>query len=344
MKIKIKETKIIILSLLVFVGGSELVLAWTGPTADPPSANTSAPINISSNPQTKVGRFESETYLTAPEFFDTDMEYYIDPNEDSWLDRLFSNDIRAREFQDLDDETGESNGYILNLEGVSNFNTIDLGGVERSTWPSEGGDSFWTEAFSLDGSPYRNICYEGGKVGIGTTVPTQELQVAGNILADGVMGAQIYFDSIDTAYYVDPNGTSILNYVYLANTITASGFIYHSDRRLKKDIKVVGNALEKVLQLEGVSFRWKNKEKGEGVSLGFIAQDVEKVFPEVVQTDTKTGLKSVEYGNLISPVIEAIKELASKIDDLFNKYFDQQEQIDSLKLEIKEIKERVKEN
>lgn len=144
-----------------------------------------------------------------------------------------------------------------------------------------------------------------------------------NLLYANYTGVSIYYDKEDTTltYRVDPNDASVLD------SVTARVFIYNSDRRLKKEIKVVDNALEKVLQLEGVSFKWIDKEKGEKINLGVIAQDVEKVFPEVVHTDPKTGLKSVEYGNLISPVIEAVKE--------------QQKYIDSLELRIKELENKI---
>ncbi len=62
-----------------------------------------------------------------------------------------------------------------------------------------------------------------------------------------------------------------------------------------------------------------------------IAQEVEKVFPELVQTDTE-GYKSVSYGKLVAPIIEAIK-------DLFNKYIDQQSQIDALEARIQALEQ-----
>ena len=94
--------------------------------------------------------------------------------------------------------------------------------------------------------------------------------------------------------------------------IRASSFLYNSDVSLKKNIAPLSNSLDKVKQLQGVSFNWK-ENGNEGV--GLIAQDVEKVFPELVSTDNE-GLKSVEYGNLVAPLIEAIKEQQKQIDEL----------------------------
>ena len=121
--------------------------------------------------------------------------------------------------------------------------------------------------------------------------------------------------------------------------IEAGGFFYESDERLKKDIVKIDNALEKVQELEGVSFKWKKDD--EKKDLGLIAQAVEKVFPELVHTSKIDGLKSVEYANLIAPVIEAIKELGKKVNDLFDMYFDQQEQIDDLQKQILNLENKI---
>jgi hypothetical protein len=103
----------------------------------------------------------------------------------------------------------------------------------------------------------------------------------------------------------------------------ADAFFYNSDRNLKKDIKPLKGSLSKILKLEGVSFAWKNEGDK---NVGLIAQDVEKVYPELVITNPSTGLKSVEYGNLVAPLIEAVKE--------------QQKEIEFLKAEIERLKAR----
>ena len=119
--------------------------------------------------------------------------------------------------------------------------------------------------------------------------------------------SDIFYDRNNTGYYVDPASTSNFN------TVQAVSFLYSSDESLKKNISVIPNALDRVLKLEGVSFQWKDNNRND---LGLIAQDVEKVFPELVQTDETTGLKSVEYGNLVAPLIEAVKEQQKEIKSL----------------------------
>ncbi len=152
-----------------------------------------------------------------------------------------------------------------------------------------------------------------------------------------ILTAATFSDINNSSYYVTPSGTSNMNTIY-ANNIHFVNAYNDSDRRLKENITPLSNSLDKINQINGLSFYWKDKAMGENRNIGVIAQDVEKVYPELVSTNPKTGLKSVEYGNLVAPLIEAIKELTHKIDDLFSKYFDQQKQIDELRLEINALK------
>jgi hypothetical protein len=105
--------------------------------------------------------------------------------------------------------------------------------------------------------------------------------------------------------------------------VTASAFYYSSDRSLKKNIRPLSGSLDRVAQLQGISFQWRSDDRKD---IGLAAQEVEKVYPELVSTNRDSGLKSVEYGNLIAVLIEAVKE--------------QQKQIQQLKTEIAGFKKR----
>ena len=101
---KTLKFKITILTTLVFVIGFGIVSAWTGPTSAPPGSNVTAPINMSTSFQLKEGSFRSATDVRAPIYFDyPSVDYFVDPDENSWLYRLYSNDIRSKIFYDLDD-------------------------------------------------------------------------------------------------------------------------------------------------------------------------------------------------------------------------------------------------
>ncbi len=99
-----------------------------------------------------------------------------------------------------------------------------------------------------------------------------------------------------------------------------------SDISLKDNITAIDNSLDLVRRLNGVHFTWKHDGKK---SLGLIAQDVEKVLPEMVgemaSADGRT-IKGVKYAPMVGLLIEAIK--------------DQQTQIDALKREIAELKQQ----
>jgi hypothetical protein len=102
--------------------------------------------------------------------------------------------------------------------------------------------------------------------------------------------------------------------------ITGTHGNYHvsSDERLKKDIVTIPNALDKVLALRGVNFKWKEKED-QSLMMGMIAQEVESVIPEVVHTqDNEMETKAVEYQFVVGVLVEAIKELSAKVEALEN--------------------------
>lgn len=108
--------------------------------------------------------------------------------------------------------------------------------------------------------------------------------------------------------------------IYAANDVVAYAT---SDQRLKKYPKNIPNALEKVSKINGVNFIWrkadeeiqKNVHSFEGRDVGVLAQEIEKVLPEVVTT-RDTGYKAVKYEKIVPLLIEAIKELKLEVDEL----------------------------
>jgi microcystin-dependent protein len=91
-----------------------------------------------------------------------------------------------------------------------------------------------------------------------------------------------------------------------------------SDMRLKKDINPITDALHKVLEMQGVTYNWRKDEFPEkhfekDLQFGLIAQELEKIIPELVTTD-EDGWKAIEYSHLVPVLIEAIKEQQKVID------------------------------
>jgi hypothetical protein len=108
----------------------------------------------------------------------------------------------------------------------------------------------------------------------------------------------------------------------------ALAYFATSDIRFKKDIKTISNAIDILKKIEGKTYLWKSEEfKDKGFSnvkqYGFIAQELEKIIPEVVATD-EIGFKSVSYDMIIPILVQGVKEQSSVIES-------QQKQIDELK-------------
>lgn len=155
-----------------------------------------------------------------------------------------------------------------------------------------------TSEVGNDGTQYYDIVIApNGYIGIGTTTP---------------------------AYTLDVNGS------FRSSSNNSSW----SDVRAKKNIKDIENSLDKITQIRGVTFDWRLDEFPDqkfktSTDMGVIAQEVEKVFPESVDT-APDGYKSVSYGTLVAPLINAVKEL-------YSKFLKQDEALQEQRIQIREI-------
>jgi hypothetical protein len=155
-------------------------------------------------------------------------------------------------------------------------------------------------------------------VHIGTGADLKIYHDGSNTYVRNSTGEVVILTTTDSAVTLQHNSATKLNTtssgVTVSGGLTATGTVQGaevtatSDERLKSDIKTIDNALDKVMNMRGVSFT-KQAEKG----IGVIAQEVEKIIPEVV---TDGEYKSVAYGNMVGVLIEAIKEQQKQIDEL----------------------------
>ena len=90
-------------------------------------------------------------------------------------------------------------------------------------------------------------------------------------------------------------------------------------------------ALTKLQGLRGVSFNWKDNAQNANTQIGLIAQEVEKVLPELVSTDSD-GYKSIAYGKLTAVLVEAIKAQQLQIERLENRIPDEQSEINAVSI------------
>jgi len=177
--------------------------------------------------------------------------------------------------------TGLTNSNLSGSAGISNANLANatISGVSLgSNLNALSFNGYITAATSYNGSAAVNVSVAGTSINTGNTL------VARDISGD-----------------------------FTAGSITATQYTSTSDISLKKNVFTIENALEKILSLRGVEY--DRIENGEH-QIGLIAQEVEKIIPEVVYGDE---IKSVAYANIVALLIEAIKELKEEINDLKKK-------------------------
>jgi hypothetical protein len=193
---------------------------------------------------------------------------------------------------------------------------------------------------------YRGVILDGTNgIGSGTNKGLEITNVAtatNNYSIYSSAPAQSYFAGsfgigvTGSSYKLDVNGEANLssgNVFKIAGTTicSSSGCTASSDRRLKENISSLEDPLENILQLQGVQYDWKDKKWfSDQHQIGMIAQDVERVYPEVVLTDPNTGLKAVAYDHLVAPVIEAMKDMNEHVISLFAENENQAKEIKSL--------------
>jgi hypothetical protein len=88
-----------------------------------------------------------------------------------------------------------------------------------------------------------------------------------------------------------------------------------SDKRFKDNITPINNPIEKIKKIGGYEFDWNEKSSYEGHDVGVIAQEIEKVLPEIVTT-RDNGYKAVKYDKIVALLIEGIKDQQLQIDEL----------------------------
>ena len=133
----------------------------------------------------------------------------------------------------------------------------------------------------------------------------------------------------NTEFSGSATSTGSFGYVHSAGAIRAGDDViafHSSDERLKNNITIIENPIDKVKQLRGIEYEWNglqsNYPSGSKDS-GIIAQDVQKVLPQLVK-ERKGGYLGVRHDRLVGLLIESVKE--------------QQQQIDELKKEVQELK------
>src|SRR5581483_8886283 len=191
---------------------------------------------------------------------------------------------------------------------IAGANVILAGG--QGTGSSTGGSViFQTAPAGSSGSSLNSLVeaarfVANGFFGIGTTTPSARLTVWGADTASNTVSFNVVNNASTTVFSVFDGGNA-----QLSGTLTQS-----SDRRLKTNINSLdgSSSLTEIAQLNPVSYNWLNTDMGAGAQMGFIAQDVQKIFPNLVSTTSPTtltpdGTLGVNYIGFIAPLVKAVQ-------------------------------------
>jgi hypothetical protein len=200
----------------------------------------------------------------------------------------------------------ENDSQATGRQAISWYNG-NLNYYKARLW-SEVGSGYAATTFGIDVADdtrtvATRLAIRNGNVGINTTTPAYKLDVNGSArisssLAVGNITPSVTVGRIDASNDVVAFSTS--------------------DMRFKTNITPISGALDKITQIGGYEFDWVPNEEHhgfEGHDVGVIAQEIEKVLPEVVK-ERDSGYKAVKYEKIVPLLIEAIKEQQQQIDEL----------------------------
>jgi hypothetical protein len=177
-----------------------------------------------------------------------------------------------------------------------------------------------TASFAISSSYALSASYSPSSVTINNNTDNNIITATGTTSLNGE--ANFTFNGttayISGALGVGTSTPTTIGLIRATNDVIA---FYSSDERLKTNKKIISNSIEIIQQLNGYKFTWipkKGIHENKGKDIGVIAQEVEKVLPEIVVT-RDNGYKAVKYEKIIAVLIEAVKELNNKIEILEEK-------------------------
>jgi hypothetical protein len=311
--------------------GDVLEEDFLGPTNDQPlrirCGNPESPLSlkmlVASNGNVGIGTSDPGAKL--------DVAGTVKANKLEVAEMVNAQTVNASKYQDLNGNPLETSQWKTAPNGSISFSgdvgigttdpgeKLDVGGTVNATQYKQNGSPLVSSQWS--GTANGPISFSGD-VGIGTTGPPgAKLDVAGTVKAQKVeIGATIRL-------FGDSG---------VATKTTGKEWGAPSDIRLKKSVTTLKGALEKLSRLRGVSFEWEEPEKHgnlRGQQMGFIAQEVEEVLPQWVDTDP-SGYKILTTRGFDSLVVEALKELKADNETLRAHNDELRSQIDKLRSQL----------
>ena len=210
--------------------------------------------------------------------------------------------------------SGSANGIVLS------GSTIQIAGTLEGASPLKiGGEMVFTStgsagAFAIGPNSEAKIYYENDD--------DDHLIVSGSAGGTRLLGTNISIPSGNLGVRINgdaniTHGITLPDTSAPAGQVKANAFVSYSSIRFKENIEPLGSALDTISKLEGVSYNWKDTGKKD---FGFIAEEVGKVLPEIVEWNVDSQYaNTMDYTRIISFLVEAVKEQQKKIDLLSEK-------------------------
>jgi hypothetical protein len=264
-----------------------------------------------------MGLIQSSSSMRAPIYYDSiNTAYYVQPRNVSNLNGLTvagtitgtiasSNKLAITGYQTNGQSFYQTSGSFAGYSGWANYyigNHGDGSNYYNTTiiFPFWGPPKYSRRENNTLRGPYNFLTNEVDQtIGVYLQSTTS-------------LRAPIFYDYNNTAFYIDPSTTGTS--VNVAGDVVAYA---SSDIRFKNNVTPITNALDKLSKIGGYTFEWNeisHKETGKK-DIGVIAQEVEEILPEIVQTRSN-GYKAVDYQKLTALLIESVKEQQFIIDDL----------------------------
>ncbi len=199
--------------------------------------------------------------------------------------------------------------------------------------------TFWSGASAVSSSGSLNWDNTNLRLGIGGTPATSLHVLHGNgFSTNGLTVESSAVASSNWNIYVASSGDL---WLLKAGTQrgafngTSGAYTSTSDRRLKKDIVPLGSMTSKLMALVPSSYRFKDQGADDTKTLGFIAQDVREVFPEMVKHNEETDVFTLDYSGFGVVAVKVIQEQQKKIDELSNEIMELRRAVEDLKSNLK---------
>ena len=208
--------------------------------------------------------------------------------------------------------------YTLDVNGTGRFNTADTLTIPsisttyslNTTSINVAGRVWTNDSSSSVGSRPAQGFYVWSDYNFGMELQNQ----------NGTWNTSFITRASDGGFNFKKSDGTQLVYINNSGTMTATAdVVAYSDERLKTNLKIIDNALDKVSNINGYTFTRTNEADKDKRHVGVIAQEIQKVLPELVHEDDK-GMLSVAYGNITALLIEALKEERAKREALEKRF------------------------